>query len=169
VNEFYTAPTGLIPLSTARSSNENSDREAVEVGFDKLPAEAELKRVQYGTDASTVATLYLIATPYTVAYSAGLTVTFTAIFENTGAASIQVNGAANVAIQGVDGLPLAGGEIRVGQVVTATYTAAGVFQLTASTSDANAAASASAALVSEQNAAASAMLFNEVANHYFRN
>jgi len=170
MNEFYTAPTGLTPLTTARSANENSDREAVEAAFDKLPTEADQKRAQFGTDGSAVDTLYLITTAYDLgAYVAGMTVKFEAKLQNTGAASIQVNGGANVSLLDLEGSPLLGGEIRTGQIAEATYSATtGAFQLVASTSDSAAAVSAAAALVSETNAAASALLFNDVANHFYR-
>ena len=173
-NGFYTAPADKTPLTTIGSAAEDSNSAALEAAFDKLPSEVDLKRNQFGTDGSTIATLYKITiTDLSVAYYAGLEIVFEATFANTGAASVQINAGAIASLVDAAGNALAAGAIQVGQVVTVVYTSASVFQLlvadTASASAAASAASAAAALVSENNAAASAATLDDVTQHFHRN
>lgn len=129
-NGFYNAPVNEIPLTTIRSSSENSDRGAVEAAFDLLPVEADLKRSEWGVDSSSVATLYIITTPdHPAAYTVGQVVSFEAKFANTGPASIQVNGGVNVSIHTNNGVALSAGAILVGQVVTVVYTSDATFKM----------------------------------------
>ena len=162
-NTFYNAPSQDTPLSVIRSSGENDDRAAVEAAFDKLPAEADLKRDEFGTDGSTVATLYIITTPdHPAAYTVGQQITFEAKFANTGAASIQVNGGTIVDLLDMNGTALVADDIVVDQVVSAVFTTGSDFRLTTTSADAAAsdaaasAASAAAAATSATNAATSA-------------
>ncbi len=186
-NDYYSAPTEKVPLTTIRSTVRNNDAEAVEAGFEKLPSEIDLKRDQFGTDSSTVATLYIITIPnLTVPYYEGLQVTFEAKLANIGAASIQVNGGTNVDMVDVVGSALEVGAINVGQIVSAVYTSNGDFRMVQSDSassaaaasssaaaalesETNAAASAADALESETNAAASAAKLDDVTQHFYRN
>ncbi len=129
-NPFYEAPPSNIPLTRVRSANENTDRRAVEAGFDRIPAPADLYRNLYGIDQSLGPTLYEITVPYLEGdYVEGQELTFEALFSNTGAANIQVNGGAIVELADTAGAALGAGIIGAGQMVKAIYTSNGRFRL----------------------------------------
>ena len=161
-NDYYTAPTDETPITTIRSSVENSDRAALETGFDLLPDVVDVKRSQYGADVSTVATLYAITIDEVVggAYYEGLEIVFEAVFANTGVATIQLNGGVIADLVDAVGSPLVVGAIQVGQMVTAIYSSATNFKVSitdsASASALSAAASAVAAAASAADAEAAA-------------
>jgi len=120
-NDFYSKPASpALPLATVRSAQFNTNNEAVEAGFDKLPTEDDVKRIQYGTDGSATAALYEVTVPYLVGgtYREGLEVTFKAIFENTGPANISVNGGTNEPIIDGTGAALVAGSIKAGQTIS---------------------------------------------------
>jgi hypothetical protein len=179
-NDYYNAPPANVPLTTIRSSDENGDRAAVESAFDKLPSANDIIRSQFGTDVSTVATLYKVTiSQLPSGYFTGLEVSFEAQFTSTGVSSMQVNGSTIVQLVDSGGSQLVAGSVTAGQIVVAVYTSAGRFQLIQSdsaSSAAQASASAAAAAVSEANAAvseanavAAAALFNSVNEHFHRN
>jgi hypothetical protein len=166
-NDFYAKPASdATPLSTIRAAQFNSNNEAVETGFDLFPTEDDVKRIQYGTDVSTVSALYEVTIPYLAdsTYREGLEVTFKAIFENTGPANISVNGGTNEPILDGTGVALVAGSIKAGQTISVIREpgASGTgFQLLSTVllqSDiAVAVAAAAAASVSADEAAASAV------------
>ncbi len=172
-NDFYAKPTDAQPLSTIRSAQFNTNNQSLETGFDKLLSEDDTKRIQYGQDGSSVATLYEVTIPKLPGgvYREGLEVTFTAVLENTGTANISVNGGTNEPILDGTGAQLVEGSIKAGQTVTVIRNAGSAgtgFQLTSTVllqsdiqdaidaADA-AAASADAASDSADDAAASAV------------
>lgn len=153
-NDYYTAPSDKVPLTTIRASVRNDDAAAVEAGFDTLPSELDVKRSQYGSDDSSSAALYEITIPnLAVPYYEGLEITFQAAFENTGVANISINGQTNLKIVNTAGDDILTGSIKAFQAVTVIYVTAPAanFQLisTAATTqdiqDASAAAAASEA------------------------
>ena len=180
-NDYYTAPAAKQPLEIIRSSEYNTNNLATEAGFDKLPAQSQLNRSQYGNDTSTVATLYKITVPVLdVAYYEGLTVVFEAVLANTGTANIQINGGVIKELVDSGGTPLVVGNIFTGQIVTATYTSNLKFQIQfaadSATSAAIASTAATEALSSETTASAAltevqriAALQDEVSLHFYRN
>lgn len=156
-NEFYEAPDDNIPLTTVRSADENSDRASVELGFDKLPTEADMKRDLYGSDVSTVATLYQVTVPYlSGAYVEGTSITFGAQFSNTGVASMQVNGGAIVEFVDLFGNELIEATITAGQFLTAIYSADGQWRLVNATTDTGAATAVALQAVIDAQAAQAA-------------
>lgn len=129
-NQFYNAPSSNIPLTRVRSANENTDRLAVEAGFDRIPAPDDLYRNLYGIDESAAATLYEITVPYLAGdYVQGQELTFEALFSNTGPANIQVNGGAIVELVDTAGAALSAGIIGSGQMIKAIYTSNNRFRL----------------------------------------
>ena len=135
-NEFYTAPVDNIPLTTIRAADENADRSSVQLAFDKLPTEADMKRDVYGTDTGSDGALYEIAAPYvTDNYVQGTMITFEAIAANLGPANIQVNEFAISELVDLFGNPLEANIITAGQILTVVYSSAGKWRLVNSTTD----------------------------------
>lgn len=164
-NEYYDAPTAKQPLEIIRSADWNANNNAVEAAFDLVPSVQDLQREQFGTDASTVATLYIVnvGTPPD-AYYAGFSVTFEAQFASTGPASIQINTLPITGLKDSGGGDLVVGDIRQGQVVTVVYTSANEFRVQFAADAATAEAAAQAAAQSEQNAAQSEQTASTAAN-----
>lgn len=160
-NDYYTAPSDVLPIATIRSAVRNDDKAAIEAGFDVLPSELDVKRTQYGQDVSSTAALYEITIPnLAVAYYEGLEVTYQATFENTGAANISVNGGANVKIVTTEGLDIVAGSIKVDQAVTVVYILSPIaaFQLISTAATAQDVQDAKAAAVSADASATAAAL-----------
>ncbi len=173
-NDYYNAPADNTPLTTIRSGGENSDRQAVAAGFDKLPNEDDIIRSQFGIDVSTLATLYkiTITTLPSDTLFLGLEVTFEAKFTSTGAASIQINGSSIVSLLDTGGSLLAANAIEAGQIVIAVFTSTDDFRLIQSdsaSSAASASASAASAAASEAVVVAVAGTINFVTEHFYRN
>ncbi len=160
-NDFFDTGdyTALVAHTLARGAAVNSIFDAVEGGFDLLPAIALLNedRVTYAADTG-AANAYLIALATAPAsYTAGLHVTFLASAANTGASTIDVNSIGVKSIKLTNGDALAAGAIPAGVLIELRYT--GVhFQLIAPdiSSATAAAASAADAATSETNAGNSA-------------
>lgn len=167
-NDFYNATFKAAPITVIRSDDFNSNNDEIVTGFGLLPTEQQLKRIEFGTDASSSAALYEVTVPHlSGAYFDGFEVTFQAIFSNTGAANISVNGESIVALIDNTGSAIPESAIQANQSVTVIYILSQdkfqIISTSTSAADANSAktsadasaASAADALISENNAATS--------------
>ena len=92
-NDYYTHTTET-RHTLGRAASVNSERAAVEAGFDLLPSLLPLAqaRVTFTTETG-AADAYAIALATTItAYVAGLEVSFIVVNANTGAATLDVDG-----------------------------------------------------------------------------
>jgi hypothetical protein len=180
-NDYYASPSAKNPLNIVRSADYNNNNAGIERAFDELPPPAQLARSQYGQDVSTAAALYEITVDtLTAGYYEGFEVVFQATLANTGSAQIQVNSSTIVSLKDSGGVDLVVGDILVGQLITAIYTADAVFQVQFATDYATAVAAAAAsaaasnvsALASAASAAEGAAIvatFDFVSLHFYRN
>jgi hypothetical protein len=104
----------------------------IEVGLDKLPSEANLKRgtINYAADTGT-ANSYLVALTYApTSYTDGMEVIFKATNENTGASTINLNSLGVKSIYRLDGSALAAGDIMAGKFMPLRYNSTtGAFEI----------------------------------------
>jgi hypothetical protein len=165
-NDYYDHSSSQTRNTLARAENVNAAFDAVEAGFDKLPAELALKqdRVTYAADAG-VANAYAVTLTHAPAsYVAGLRVRFKAANACTGASTLNVNGLGVKSIKRYNGNALSPNDIVAGQMVDVSYDGTnfvmagvhGASESAAASSATAAASSASAASTSATAAAASA-------------
>lgn len=131
-NNYYT-PTDIVAQTKARSSQQNSDRAAIEVGFDRFPTRASMDAgsVWYVTDTG-AADVYVVAMQKTAAsYTDGMSFTMKVSATNTGACTVNVDGLGAKAIKGASGADPIAGDLTDGDLLDLVYDAdAGYFRIT---------------------------------------
>jgi len=117
-HSIYRVPDGI----RAVADHINNVADEIAAGFDKLPAENELKqgRANYATDTGT-ANNYVITLSYTPTLTAGLAVSFQAANTNTGPSTLNVNGLGPKEIRSNSGTPMVAGQITAGQILELRY------------------------------------------------
>ena len=156
----FTSPADQIELSLAQASSVNNLDAATAAAFALLPDETLLDqgRVTHAVDTG-AANAYLVALPNTLAaYTDGAHVVMRPLATNTGASTINVDSLGVKSIRTNTGAALSAGDITVGVPCSMRYsTATGYFHLDSGSiaSATAAAASAAAALVSENAAGVS--------------
>ena len=130
-NNYYT-PASLVTQTKARTALENSDRAAVEVGFDRLPSKATLDAGSVWFLADTgAADVYVVAMQKTAtSYTDGMSFTMKVSATNTGACTVNVDGIGAKAIKLANTTDPTAGDLTVGDLVAMTYDAdAGYFRI----------------------------------------
>jgi microcystin-dependent protein len=162
-NDYYTFENPFVRGSLVRAETVNSEFEAVEAGFDALPALSDVSDT-YSDDAGAANAYVVTLDPAPVSYSTSTVVEFKAANANTGASSINVNALGTKAIKRYNGSDLSSGDIVTGQMVRVRYDGTNFKMIGVHASDVIAAAasassassSASAAATSASNASTSA-------------
>jgi len=98
--------------------------DAIEAGFDKLPAELHIKqgRITFVASDTGAADAYLVSMTHApAAYTDGLEVVFRVANTNAGASTINVNSLGVKSIRNYAGSALSGGELVTGALVTLRY------------------------------------------------
>lgn len=143
----------------ALAAQVNAVTNLTSAAFDKLPTETELKLglTRYAVDTG-VADAYIVTLPYVPVLTDGFNFTFKAVNANTGASTINVNGTGVKSIVNTDGTSLIANTFGNNAIVILAYELSNDRYLLISQNpafNAQASASAAAALVSEGNAATS--------------
>lgn len=125
-NSYYdnSSPSGRFLAGEIASGAEVDNKfDAVETGFDLLPAPEEIHegRANFATDTG-AADAYVVALGVApTSYAAGLQIRFVAANANTGPSTINVNGLGVQTIRRQDGTPLLAGDIPAGGLVSVTH------------------------------------------------
>jgi len=106
-NEYYTVTADFAPRTKAKGEEVKAEYDALVVGFDKLPTEAELKTntANYAVDTG-AANAYVVTLGTTPTLADGLEVVFKAANASTGASTLNVNALGAKAILHSDGTAL---------------------------------------------------------------
>ncbi|CAO3403511.1 SPRY domain-containing protein [Azospirillum palustre] len=162
-NGFFNHDNPEARRTLARAESINATFQSVAEGFDKLPAEAEMKQGRVNRATVTGGpTAYVATLPYAPAsYVDGLRFSFKVPSTNTGACTINVNGPSGAlgikSIKRFNGADPAPNDLTTGAIADVEYDGS-VFVIVGAhgASETNAAASATAAAASQSAAAASA-------------
>ncbi|MEQ9131102.1 MAG: hypothetical protein RJQ08_13660 [Salinisphaeraceae bacterium] len=122
-NDYFEHDTAISRNTLGRASQINNLAQAIEAGFDKLPAEADLKQGKgnYVADSG-AANAYVVTLTYPPpSYSAGLTFNMKVANDNTGAATCNVNGLGVKTIKRYDGSDLDANDLVAGMIATLVY------------------------------------------------
>ena len=173
-NSYYNQGNPIARFITANATRVNQELQAIQAGFDKLPSVAELNSGSRGYSVATgTANSYAVTVPYPLtSYTAGLEITVMIPVANTLASSISVNGLPAVQIRRFDGTVLQLGDLRTLSINKLTFDGTnfrltsvhGSAELLATTSAANASASATNAATSASQAANSALSASQSAS-----
>lgn len=123
-NTFFNHDTPLTDNTAYRASNVNDVFEAVELGFDRLPAKDALNHGHhdYLVDSG-AADAYVVAfaSNAPTAYANGMSFKMKAANANTGASTINVNGIGVKNLTDINGSPLVEGDITTGAILHIAY------------------------------------------------
>lgn len=159
-NSYYTVSATIARNTLARAETVNSQLQSIAAGFDKLPAEDNLKqgRVTF-VEGTGPANAYVVAlSPAPLAYALGMHVAMKVPATNAaGACTLNANALGAKQVVRPDGAAPRAGDLAAGRVVEMRYDGV-AFQIVSglSAEAADAAASASSAATSATNAANSA-------------
>lgn len=123
-NDYFEHLDNVVPKGArAIAAHVNNVGTEIEVGFDKLPTETELKQgtINYSSTETGVANAYVITLPYIPTLSAGLKVAFIVTNANTGASTLNANSTGIKSIKHSSGVALVIGDLAIGQYVEAIY------------------------------------------------
>ncbi|RJF80951.1 hypothetical protein D3877_12000 [Azospirillum cavernae] len=123
-NDYFTHENPEARRTVARAESVNGTFQAIEAGFDKLPAEGQVKRgtVSYGADSG-IANAYRVTLPYPpTSYTEGMEVSFRVGVGNSAASTVDLYGASG-ALLGVKPIRRQdGGDTVVGDMPTGSMT-----------------------------------------------
>lgn len=127
MNDYFTKPAELAPVTKARSVDFNNLATLILNGFDKLPTELALKSgtVNYAVDTGNVANAYVatLASKIT-AYADGLEVKLRPTRDNGGACTLNVNGLGAIPIKRIDGTDPGAKDILANGPIVLRYSSA---------------------------------------------
>ena len=130
-NDWYENTLSLAKGTNARAEDVESKFDEVEVGFDKLPDEADLKNgtISYAVSTGS-ANAYILALSNITEYADGTEIVFKANHANTGAATVDVNSLGVKSLRRQNGAALASGDIPANKIVSFRYNStSGYFEM----------------------------------------
>lgn len=161
-NNYYTFSPSFVPGTRVRSDQVNTQYQAIETAFDRLPSSNTALvtgKATFGTAGGTANAITVALSDSRASDVNGDEVVFFAAATNTGAVTLNVDGNGARALRRADGSALAANDIQSGLLYVARYDNANTRWLLVGPSASyltNAAASASAAAASASAAATSA-------------